>query len=99
MYFRSRCARAEMAPYRAPVTPNVISTGDQNSAPWGRTVIPTRRMPKAPSFISTPACSIDTAVGAATWPSGDHVWKGQRPASTPNPIMKKGKTHFWNEGS
>ena len=32
-------------------------------------------MPNAPSFISTPACSIDTAVGAAAWPSGDHGWE------------------------
>ena len=48
-------------------------------------------MPNAPSFISTPACSMETAVGAATWPSGDQVWKGNRPARMPQPIMKKGK--------
>ena len=55
-------------------------------------------MPKAPSFISTPACSIETAVGAATWPSGDHVWNGQRPASTPQPMTKNGKTDLLEVG-
>ena len=31
-----------------------------------------------------------TAVGAATWPSGDHVWNGNRPAKMPKPIMNIG---------
>ena len=57
--------------------------------------MPTRRIPNAPSFIRTPAWSIETAVGAATWPSGDHVWNGHMPASTPKPIMKNGKNVFW----
>ena len=35
--------------------------------------------------MSTPAWSIETAVGAEAWPSGDQVWSGQIPASTPNP--------------
>ena len=52
-------------------------------------------MPNAPSFISTPACSIETAVGAATWPSGDQVWNGNMPASTPQPMTNNGKTIFW----
>ena len=56
-------------------------------------------MPNAPSFISTPACSIETPVGAATWPSGDQVWNGHRPASTPQPITKNGKTTFWKSVS
>ena len=56
-------------------------------------------MPNAPSFISTPACSIETAVGAETWPSGDHVWNGQRPASTPQPMTNSGKTIFWKFSS
>src|SRR5947208_914921 len=73
MYFRSVCASAETAPYSAPITPSVISTGAQNSAPAGSSVIPTRRMPNAPSFMSTPACSIETPVGPATWPSCDLV--------------------------
>ena len=99
MYFRSRCASAEMAPYSAPVTPSVISTGAQNCAPSGNSVIATRRIPKAPSFIRTPACSMDTAVGAATWPSGDQVWKGHRPARIPNPSANNGKTAFWKFSS
>ena len=67
-----------------------MSAGAHASAPSGSTTMPTARMPNAPSFINTPACSMLTAVGAATWPSGDHVWNGHRPASTPNPIMKNG---------
>ena len=37
----------------------------------------TRRMAKAPSFMSTPAWSMDTAVGAATWPTW--VFRGWGP--------------------
>ena len=36
-----------------------------------------------------------TAVGAATWPSGDQVWNGHIPASTPNPTMRNGKKTLW----
>ena len=61
--------------------------------------MPTRRMPNAPSFISTPACSIETPVGAATWPSGDQVWNGHMPARTPKPTMNSGKHHFWKSSS
>ena len=38
-------------------------------------------------------------MGADIWPSGDHVWNGQRPASTPQPTAKKGKMIFWKVGS
>ena len=38
---------------------------------------------------------MDTAVGAATWPSGDQVWKGHRPAREPKPTINNGKTRVW----
>src|SRR5512146_1490796 len=38
-----------------------IRAGIQKCAPAGKSSMPRRRIPKAPSFISTPACSIDTA--------------------------------------
>ena len=41
---------------------------------------------------------MDTAVGAATWPTGDQVWNGHRPASTPKPRNRNGKTIVWNRG-
>ena len=50
----------------------------------------TRRMPNAPSFMSTPACSMETAVGAATWPVGDQPWNGNMPARMPKPTYKNG---------
>ncbi len=65
--------------------------GIQNSAPSGRSWIPRRMIPNAPSFIRTPAWSMLTAVGAATWPSGDQVWNGQRPARTPQPMQEHGE--------
>ncbi len=52
--------------------------------------------PYAPILSRTPACSIETAVGAATWPSGDHVWSGQIGMSVPNPRTVSRNTHFWN---
>ena len=61
--------------------------------------MPTRTTPYAPSFMSTPACSIETAVGAEAWPSGDHVWRGQIPARIPKPIQKAKKTQRCREGS
>ena len=36
-----------------------------------------------------------TDVGAAACPSGDHVWNGHRPASTPNPNISNANTTFW----
>ena len=55
-------------------------------------------MPNAPSFMRTPAWTIETAVGAAMWPSGDQVWNGQSAASTPQPMTKNGKKIFWKVG-
>ena len=60
--------------------------------------MPSRMIPNAPSFIRTPACTIETAVGADMWPSGDHVWNGQSAASTPQPIAIIGKKIFWKVG-
>ena len=74
------------------------STSAQSRMPSGSSSIPTRMMPKAPSFISTPACSMLTVVGAATCPSGDHVCSGHIPASSPNPTITSGKTTRWNSG-
>ena len=41
--------------------------------PSGNSVIATRNAPYAPSFITTPASSMEAAVGAATWPVGAQV--------------------------
>ena len=67
------------------MTAMVPTSGAQYTVPSGRRSMPTRTRPYAPSFMSTPACSIDTAVGAEAWPSGDQVWSGQMPARMPNP--------------
>jgi len=56
----------------------------------GSRYIATRKQPYPPSFISTPAWSIDTAVGAEAWPSGLQVWKGNRAPSTPKPTKTSG---------
>ena len=40
-----------------------------------------------------------TAVGAATWPTGDHVWNSHIAARTPNPKSSNGKTNFWTQGA
>ncbi len=53
-------------------------------------MMPTRSAAKAPSFISTPAWNIETAVGAATWPSGDQLWNGKMPPSTAKPKKTNG---------
>src|SRR3972149_4862912 len=71
-----------------------IRAGIQNSAPSGRSWMPRRMIPKAPSFISTPAWSMLTAVGAATWPSGGQGWKGQGAAGPPQPKEKGGKDYL-----
>ena len=55
--------------------------------------------PNAPTFISTPAWSIDTEVGAAAWPSGDQEWNGNMAPSVPQPMTSSGKKIFWNVSS
>ena len=54
----------------------------------------TRRQPYAPSFMTTPASSMEAAVGAATWPVGAQVWKGHMPARMANPVKTSGKAHI-----
>ena len=73
------------------------TSGAHATAPSGSIMNPTRMIPKAPSFISTPACSIDTAVGAEACPSGDQVWNGKTPASDPKPSQSSGKHHICSE--
>ena len=64
----------------------IVPTRDAHPlAPRGSNSMPSRTIPYAPSFIRTPACSIETAVGAEAWPSGDQVWSGQIPARMPKP--------------
>ncbi len=98
MSLKSRWVSAAVAPYTAPMTPRTIRPGIQKAAPSGISWMPRRMMPNAPSFISTPACTIETAVGADMWPSGDHVWNGQSAASTPQPMTIMGKNVFWKVG-
>ena len=45
--------------------------------------------------MTTPASSMDAAVGAATWPVGAQVWKGHMPARIPKPTKTSGKHHIW----
>ena len=73
------------------------TTGTQKRVPSGKRTMPMRMTPKAPSFMSTPACSIDTAVGADACPSGDQVWKGNTPARVPKPSQISGKAITWSE--
>jgi hypothetical protein len=58
-------------------------------------MMPTRSEANAPSFISTPAWNIDTAVGAATWPSGDQLCTGKMPPSTAKPKNTNGNQKRW----
>ena len=47
-----------------------------------------RRIPNIPIFMITPDMIPDTCDGAAGWAYGNHVWKGTKPAFTPNPAKK-----------
>ena len=49
--------------------------------------------------MSTPAWSIETAVGAEEWPSGDHVCRGHSAARIPKPTKRIGKNIRWKRGS
>src|SRR3989338_4097554 len=51
----------------------------------GKSQYATRRIEKWPSFISTPACSMLTAAGAAAWPTGDQECMGHNGAIDANP--------------
>src|SRR5580698_7274738 len=75
--------------------PTPIIENPQGSRPRGNNPMATRRQPYAPSFITTPASSIDAAVGAAAWPVGAQVWNGHMPASTANPTNTSGKNTIW----
>ncbi len=69
--------------------------GNQSLAPSGINHIAARKQPYDPNFINTPAWSIETAVGAATWPVGDQVWNGNIPAKIANPTKIGIKKVSW----
>ena len=50
--------------------------------------------PNLPIVLVTAFGSMETAVGAEAWPSGDHVWNGHKPPSVPNPKNITGKSHI-----
>src|SRR4030042_4610246 len=97
-YLKSVWTMAMNAPYTTLTVASARMSGDQKRAPSGRSAVPTRKAAKAPSFISTPAWNIDTAVGAATWPSGDQLWKGKMPPSTAKPKKTNGNQKCWKAG-
>ena len=39
---------------------------------------------------------METAVGAAEWPSGLQKWNGNSELETANPMNMSGKAHIWN---
>ena len=71
---------------------------DQVFAPFRQQHDPHTQGSKAPSFISTPAWNIETAVGAATWPSGVQLWKGKIPPSTAKPKNTGRNQMCWKRG-
>ena len=101
---KSFCTSATIAPYTIPITASNANTSRHDPNPSNESptdpsraetsVIATRRQPYAPSFITTPASSIEAAVGAATWPVGAQVWNGHRPARIPNPTNTSGNAHI-----
>ena len=92
---KSFCVSATIAPYTMPVTASAATGICHALAPSGNNVIATRNAPYAPSFMTTPARSMDAAVGAATWPVGAQVWNGQRPARIAKPTNTNGKAQYW----
>src|SRR5450759_4680293 len=69
----------------------IMNIHDNSWAAPGIRKIATLKAPYPPSFIRTPACSIETAVGAEACPSGDHVWNGNKAPRTPKPRKVRGK--------
>ena len=64
---------------------NTAAIGISSLVVSGRISKATRIIEKCPSFISTPACSMLVAAGAAAWPTGDHECNGQIGAIDANP--------------
>ena len=71
--FQSFCVIAAQPAYRTLKHARIARRLAQCRAPSGNSGNASRMMPYAPSFFSTPACIIEAAVGAAAYPSGDHV--------------------------
>ncbi len=99
---KSRCTNATLAPYTMPMSasraktsrhePSPSTWNPHGSMPAGKSIMATRRQPYAPSFITTPASSIEAAVGAAACPVGAQVWNGHMPASTAKPTNTSGNS-------
>ena len=51
--------------------------------------------PYVPILRSTPASITDPAVGACTWASGNHVWKGINGTFIQNESANAKNSHIW----
>ena len=82
-------------------THSTAAMGMSSRVASGRISYATRIMEKWPSFISTPACNMLVAAGAAAWPTGDHECKGQmgamdaKPKKTSNQIIVASVPSKW----
>src|SRR5690606_26751300 len=93
-YLKSRWTIAMSEPYTTLMSVSSTIHGRWVRAPSGSSITPMRSAAYAPSYISTPAWIIDTAVGAATWPTGLQLWKGNTPARMPKPRKMNGNQIF-----
>ena len=81
------------------MTHKAASQGIHMTAPSGSSPTASRMMAYEPNFMSTPACSMLTANGAAAWPIGYQLCRGHIGAMTPKPTTSKGKIHRCSEGA
>src|SRR5512143_1086519 len=76
-------------------TASAAMIGAAACASTGNSGITSRKKPYAPSLSSTPASSIDPAVGASVCASGSQVWNGQIGTLMANAITKAQNAMFF----
>ena len=77
------------------IAPRIAATQYTSWAPCGSIWTFTRIRAYPPSFRRTPARITDPPVGASTWASGSHVWRGHVGSFVANPARRAMNRRFW----
>src|SRR5690625_252654 len=79
-----------------PIMASIDNTGAKAFAASGNVGNIKRKKPYVPIFSKIPAKIIEPPVGASTWASGSHVWKGNMGTFTAKPAKKAKNIHHCN---
>ena len=97
--FKFDCAIVTKPTNKTLPNPSHSKYGLQAIAPSGSNGAAIWISPYKPNFLRTPACNIETEVGAVSYPFAAQVWNGNNATRIPKPIKSRPKILVWVDSS